>query len=72
MRVQHACNTTCMQHTLHHRVTIIEARELLGTFDGSLREYAARQLVAQGVVAADEPDKLAALVVEVERSSPLG
>jgi len=32
-----------------HRVTVIEAKELLGTFDGSLREYAARKLVAQGV-----------------------
>lgn len=31
------------------RVTVIEAKELLGTFDGSLREYAARKLVAQGV-----------------------
>jgi hypothetical protein len=28
---------------------VIEAKELLGTFDGSLREYAARKLVAQGV-----------------------
>lgn len=28
---------------------MIEAKELLGTFDGSLREYAARKLVAQGV-----------------------
>ena len=31
------------------RVTVIEAKELLGTFDESLREYAARKLVAQGV-----------------------
>lgn len=31
------------------RVTVVEAKELLGTFDGSLREYAARKLVAQGV-----------------------
>lgn len=31
------------------RVTVIEAKELLGTFDGSLREYAARKLVSQGV-----------------------
>ncbi|KAF8061375.1 NDA1 [Scenedesmus sp. PABB004] len=31
------------------RVTVIEAKELLGSFDGSLREYAARKLVAQGV-----------------------
>lgn len=30
-------------------MTVIEAKELLGTFDGSLREYAARKLVAQGV-----------------------
>jgi hypothetical protein len=34
---------------LNPRVTVIEAKELLGTFDGSLREYAARKLVAQGV-----------------------
>eukprot|EP00775_Hariotina_reticulata_P010169 gene10167-10329_t len=31
------------------RVTVIEAKELLGTFDGSLREYAARKLIARGV-----------------------
>lgn len=35
--------------SLHCRVTVIEAKELLGTFDGSLREYAARKLVSQGV-----------------------
>jgi NADH:ubiquinone reductase (non-electrogenic) len=34
---------------MHCRVTVVEAKELLGTFDGSLREYAARKLVAQGV-----------------------
>ncbi|KAI8463743.1 MAG: hypothetical protein J3K34DRAFT_526753 [Monoraphidium minutum] len=31
------------------RVTIIEAKELLGSFDGSLREYAARKLTRQGI-----------------------
>jgi NADH dehydrogenase FAD-containing subunit len=30
-------------------VTLIEAKELLGSFDGSLREYAARKLVRQGI-----------------------
>jgi hypothetical protein len=34
---------------LPRSVTLIEAKELLGTFDGSLREYAARKLVRQGV-----------------------
>jgi NADH:ubiquinone reductase (non-electrogenic) len=28
---------------------VIEAREVLGSFDASLREYAARKLVRQGV-----------------------
>ncbi|GLC44559.1 hypothetical protein PLESTB_000059900 [Pleodorina starrii] len=32
------------------RVTLVEARELLGSFDASLREYAARKLIRQGVV----------------------
>lgn len=32
------------------RVTLIEAQELLGSFDNSLREYAARTLSKQGVV----------------------
>ena len=32
------------------RVTLIEGKELLGSFDGSLREYAARKLVRAGVV----------------------
>jgi hypothetical protein len=40
------CAAVCC---LTFRVTVIEAKELLGTFDGSLREYAARKLVAQGV-----------------------
>ncbi|GBF90543.1 internal alternative NAD(P)H-ubiquinone oxidoreductase, mitochondrial-like [Raphidocelis subcapitata] len=31
------------------RVTMIEAKELLGSFDGSLREYAARKLTRQGI-----------------------
>lgn len=31
------------------RVTLIEAKELLGSFDASLREYAARKLTRQGV-----------------------
>ncbi|CAD7695202.1 unnamed protein product [Ostreobium quekettii] len=31
------------------RVTLIEARELLGSFDASLREYAVRRLAKQGV-----------------------
>lgn len=30
-------------------MTVVEAKELLGTFDGSLREYAARKLVSRGV-----------------------
>jgi hypothetical protein len=33
-----------------HRVTLVEAKELLGSFDGSLREYAARKLVKQGIL----------------------
>lgn len=32
------------------RVTLVEAKELLGSFDGSLREYAARKLVKQGIL----------------------
>ncbi|KAG2447458.1 hypothetical protein HYH02_007781 [Chlamydomonas schloesseri] len=32
------------------RVTLVEARELLGSFDASLREYAARKLIRRGVV----------------------
>ncbi|KAG2490335.1 hypothetical protein HYH03_011284 [Edaphochlamys debaryana] len=32
------------------RVTMVEARELLGSFDASLREYAARKLMKRGVV----------------------
>lgn len=32
------------------RVTLIEAKELLGSFDGALREYAARKLTRQGVI----------------------
>lgn len=45
------CKLTCTWPCTHElcRVTVIEAKELLGTFDGSLREYAARKLVAQGV-----------------------
>ncbi|GFR52047.1 hypothetical protein Agub_g14566, partial [Astrephomene gubernaculifera] len=31
------------------RITLVEARELLGTFDASLREYAARKLMRRGV-----------------------
>ena len=31
------------------RVTLIEAKELLGSFDASLREYAARKLTRQGI-----------------------
>ena len=31
------------------RITLIEARELLGTFDVHLREYAAGKLMRQGV-----------------------
>lgn len=34
---------------LARRVTMIEAKELLGSFDGSLREYAARKLTRQGI-----------------------
>lgn len=44
------CTAACLLIPLPiARVTVIEAKELLGTFDGSLREYAARKLVAQGV-----------------------
>ncbi|PNW72560.1 hypothetical protein CHLRE_16g691552v5 [Chlamydomonas reinhardtii] len=32
------------------RVTLVEARELLGSFDASLREYAARKLIQGGVL----------------------
>lgn len=32
-----------------HQVTLIEADQLLGSFDARLREYAARKLVAAGV-----------------------
>lgn len=38
----------CPPHT-HHRLTLVEARELLGSFDPSLREYAARKLIKRGV-----------------------
>jgi len=31
------------------RVTVVEAREVLGSFDASLREYAARKLIRSGV-----------------------
>eukprot|EP00955_Chlamydomonas_euryale_P091392 364617-Chlamydomonas_euryale.AAC.3 len=31
------------------RVTLVEAREVLGSFDSSLREYAARKLIKLGV-----------------------
>jgi NADH:ubiquinone reductase (non-electrogenic) len=31
------------------RVTLIEAREVLGSFDTSLREYAAHKLIKRGV-----------------------
>ncbi|GFH22073.1 pyr_redox_2 domain-containing protein, partial [Haematococcus lacustris] len=31
------------------RITLVEAREVLGSFDPSLREYAARKLVQRGV-----------------------
>ena len=31
------------------RVTLIEGKEILGSFDASLREYAARALVRSGV-----------------------
>ena len=31
------------------RVTLIEAREVLGSFDRSLREYAAQKLIQRGV-----------------------
>ncbi len=36
-------------HHLSRRVTLVEASELLGNFDGKLREYAARSLVQAGV-----------------------
>ena len=32
-----------------HRVTLVEANEVLGSFDVRLREYAARKLHKQGV-----------------------
>lgn len=35
--------------TPNGRVTLIEAKELLGSFDASLREYAARKLTRQGI-----------------------
>ena len=31
-------------------MTLIEAKELLGSFDTSLREYAARKLIKRGVI----------------------
>ena len=36
--------------SLATRVTLVEARELLGSFDASLREYAARKLIQGGVL----------------------
>jgi hypothetical protein len=52
MHTRRPCFTTwsfCIHHPALPSVTVIEARELLGTFDTSLREYAARKLVSRGV-----------------------
>ena len=51
-RMYHQCASASRSETLlswHNRVTLIEASELLGNFDGKLREYAAKSLVRAGV-----------------------
>ncbi len=48
------CHSTCLgvqKLSLAARsITLIEAKELLGSFDGAMREYAARRLTRAGVL----------------------